>query len=66
MAEEADDAEMCQFIEEYLLHEQAKDIKQAANYVSQLRRAGKGHGTFHMDLHFQDKYGYGLEGNGAA
>ncbi len=23
-------------------------------------------GTFHMDLHFEDKYGYGLEGNGAA
>ncbi len=40
-------------------HEQAKDVKKAADYVSQLRRAGPGHSTFHMDVLFQNKYGDG-------
>ncbi len=28
---------------------QANDIKQAADYVSQLRRVGKGHGVWNLD-----------------
>jgi hypothetical protein len=55
---------MCQWIEEALLHEQAKDIKYAANLVSQAKRAGPGHGTFHLDLILQRKYGYGQDGTG--
>ena len=34
-------------------------MKKAADYVSQLRRAGPGHGTFHMDVLFQRRYGDG-------
>lgn len=34
---------------EYMLEEQADDVKKAADYVSQLRRVGKGHGVWHLD-----------------
>ncbi|GFH31039.1 ferritin, partial [Haematococcus lacustris] len=44
MADEADDADMAHFVEDYLLDEQSKDVKQAAVLVSQLQRAGKGLG----------------------
>lgn len=46
--------------EDYLLHEQASDVEAAAQLVSRLRRAGFGHGTFHLDLELQRLYGYGL------
>ena len=36
------------------MHQQAVDIKQAAIYVSQLRRVGKGLGVFEMDQYLQD------------
>jgi hypothetical protein len=36
--------------------EQAKDVKKAADLVSQLRRAGPGHGTWHIDLQLQKRY----------
>ena len=36
-----------------LLHQQAVDIKQAAIYVSELRRVGKGLGVFEMDRYLQ-------------
>jgi hypothetical protein len=29
---------MCHFLEDYLLHEQAKDVKKAADLVSRARR----------------------------
>ena len=35
--------------EGYLLQEQARAVKEAAVYVSMLRRVGKGHGTWHFD-----------------
>jgi len=38
---------------------QAKDIKTAADLVSQVRRAGPGHGTLHIDVLLQHKYGAG-------
>lgn len=28
---------------------QAKEVKEVADYVAQLRRIGKGHGVFHFD-----------------
>ncbi|KDD74319.1 Ferritin-like domain-containing protein [Helicosporidium sp. ATCC 50920] len=34
---------------EDMLHEQAADVKKAADYVAQLRRVGKGHGVWHFD-----------------
>ena len=37
-----------------LLHQQAIDIKQAAIYVSQLRRVGRGLGVFEVDRYLQD------------
>ena len=36
-----------------LLHQQAMDIKQAAIYVSELRRIGKGLGVFEFDRYLQ-------------
>lgn len=36
-----------------LLHQQALDIKQAAIYVSELRRVGKGLGVFELDRYLQ-------------
>lgn len=38
VAAAADDAEMCQFIEDHLLREQAEDVKFAADLVSRARR----------------------------
>lgn len=36
------------------LHEQVKDIKRVAEYVSQLRRVGKGLGVFEFDKYLSD------------
>jgi len=48
------DAQATHFIE-YMLEEQAKDIKETADYVSQLRRVGKGHGVWHFDHELYEK-----------
>lgn len=40
-----------------LLHQQAMDIKQAAIYVSQLRRVGKGLGVFELNRYLQQADG---------
>lgn len=49
-----DDAQMADFIEGNLLQEQAKAVKEVSVYVSQLRRVGKGHGTWHFDRFIAD------------
>ena len=33
----------------YISLSQAKEVKEVADYVAQLRRIGKGHGVFHFD-----------------
>jgi ferritin heavy chain len=48
MMERHADAQASHFIE-YMLEDQAKDVKEAADYVTQLRRVGKGHGLWHFD-----------------
>jgi ferritin heavy chain len=40
-----------------LLDDQTEDVKRAADYVSQLRRVGKGHGTWAWDQELYEKYG---------
>eukprot|EP00210_Caulerpa_lentillifera_P008552 g8157.t1 len=49
VANKSNDAQMCDFVESELLEDQVKSIKQIAEYVSQLRRVGLGHGVFHFD-----------------
>lgn len=44
-----DDAEMADFIEGQLLADQAKSVKEVAEYVSQLRRVGQGLGVYEFD-----------------
>ena len=39
-----------------LLDDQTEDVKRAADYVSQLRRVGKGHGTWAWDQELYDEY----------
>jgi len=56
-ADEADDADMAHFLEDYLIDEQSRDVKEAAVLVSQLQRVGKGLGVFQIDLALQQKYG---------
>ncbi|KAG2443733.1 hypothetical protein HXX76_002079 [Chlamydomonas incerta] len=69
VAQNLGDADATHFIEDYLLHEQSKDVKEAAVLVSQVRRAGRGHGVFHVDSLLTREYGEkgagGLDGNGA-
>ena len=45
LANDAGDFTLSDFVDD-LLADQVKDIKQAADYVSQLRRVGKGYGTW--------------------
>lgn len=40
-------------MEDYLLDEQSRDVKEAAVLVSQLQRAGKGLGVFTVDYALQ-------------
>jgi ferritin heavy chain len=49
IAEEAGDPQMCDFIEGEFLKEQVESIKTLSDYVAQLRRVGKGHGTWAWD-----------------
>nr|XP_043619168.1 ferritin, chloroplastic-like [Erigeron canadensis] len=43
------DPQMADFIESEFLAEQVEAIKKISDYVSQLRRVGKGHGVWHFD-----------------
>ncbi|KAI4353447.1 hypothetical protein L6164_002396 [Bauhinia variegata] len=49
VADKNNDPEMADFIESEFLHEQVEAIKKISDYVSQLRRVGKGHGVWHFD-----------------
>lgn len=39
---------------DHLLDDQTEDVKRAADYVSQLRRVGKGHGVWAWDQQLYD------------
>lgn len=49
VADGCGDAQMCDFVEGALLAEQVEAVKQTAEYVSQLRRVGKGLGVYQFD-----------------
>ncbi|KAG5584849.1 hypothetical protein H5410_045283 [Solanum commersonii] len=49
VADRNNDSEMQDFVEREFLAEQVEAIKKIAEYVSQLRRVGKGHGVWHFD-----------------
>ncbi|KAK8685303.1 hypothetical protein V6N13_041307 [Hibiscus sabdariffa] len=49
VAEQNNDPQMADFIESEFLTEQVEAIKKISEYVSQLRRVGKGHGVWHFD-----------------
>ena len=44
-----DDAEFADFLEGQLLAPQSRSVKEVAEYVSQLRRVGKGLGVYEFD-----------------
>ncbi|XP_076935038.1 ferritin, chloroplastic-like [Bidens hawaiensis] len=48
-ADKNNDPQMADFIESEFLAEQVEAIKKISDYVSQLRRVGKGHGVWHFD-----------------
>ncbi|XP_055812707.1 ferritin-3, chloroplastic-like [Solanum dulcamara] len=49
VADRNNDSEMQDFVEREFLAEQVEAIKKIADYVTQLRRVGKGHGVWHFD-----------------
>ncbi|KAL3328010.1 hypothetical protein AABB24_035592 [Solanum stoloniferum] len=49
VADRNNDSEMQDFVEREFLAEQVEGIKRISEYVSQLRRVGKGHGVWHFD-----------------
>ena len=49
VAQECNDGQMTDYIEGTFLSEQVEAIKRVSEYVSQLRRVGKGHGVWHFD-----------------
>ncbi|XP_052303971.1 ferritin, chloroplastic isoform X2 [Populus trichocarpa] len=49
VADENNDPQMQDFIESEFLEEQVESIKKIAEYVTQLRMVGKGHGVWHFD-----------------
>jgi ferritin heavy chain len=49
IATDAGDAQMCDFIEGEFLKEQVEGIKKLSDWVAQLRRVSKGHGTWAWD-----------------
>eukprot|EP00250_Pteridium_aquilinum_P031247 c43299_g1_i1 orf=76-339(-) len=53
VAEVENDPQMHDFVDGALLPHQVNVIKKVAEYVSQLRRVGKGHGVYHFDLKLQ-------------
>uniref|UniRef100_A0A2P2KC21 Ferritin n=1 Tax=Rhizophora mucronata TaxID=61149 RepID=A0A2P2KC21_RHIMU len=57
VARQNNDPEMQHYIESEFLEEQVESIKKIAEYVTQLRMVGKGHGVWHFDqrlLHEDD------------
>ena len=59
VADRNNDPQLADFIESEFLAEQVEAIKKISDYVSQLRRVGKGHGVWHFDQML-------LDGGGAA
>ncbi|KAL8206061.1 hypothetical protein R6Q57_009612 [Mikania cordata] len=55
VADGNNDPQMADFIESEFLGEQVEAIKKIADYVSQLRRVGKGHGVWHFDQMLLDE-----------
>ncbi|KAL3531655.1 hypothetical protein ACH5RR_005176 [Cinchona calisaya] len=53
VADSNNDPQMADFIESEFLGEQVEAIKKIAEYVTQLRMVGKGHGTWHFDQKLQ-------------
>ncbi|KAK2975271.1 hypothetical protein RJ640_010276 [Escallonia rubra] len=49
VADESNDPQMQDFVESEFLAEQVEAIKKISDYVTQLRRVGKGHGVWHFD-----------------
>ncbi|XP_027348887.1 ferritin, chloroplastic [Abrus precatorius] len=49
VADRNNDPQMADFIESEFLSEQVESIKKISEFVSQLRRVGKGHGVWHFD-----------------
>ncbi len=49
VAEESNDPHLSDFLEGQFLEEQVESINTIANYISQLKRVGKGHGTWAWD-----------------
>ncbi|KAK1351584.1 Ferritin [Heracleum sosnowskyi] len=49
VADRCNDPQLADFIESKFLDEQVEAIKKISDYVSQLRRVGKGHGVWHFD-----------------
>ncbi|KAF2306468.1 hypothetical protein GH714_018358 [Hevea brasiliensis] len=57
VADRNNDPQMAEFVEREFLKEQVESIKKIAEYVTQLRMVGKGHGVWHFDqmlLHEDD------------
>ena len=48
LADNKDDAQMCDFIEANYLTEQTEAIKQIGDYITQLKKVGNGHGEWHF------------------
>jgi len=55
VASEANDVQMCEFIEAAYLTEQVEAIKEVSEYVTQLRMVGKGHGAWDWDKQLLEK-----------
>jgi len=58
VASQNNDVQLADFVENEFLQEQVDSIKKISEYVAQLRRVGKGHGTWHFDqmlLHGEDE-----------
>lgn len=53
IAKDADDPQMQDKIDDYLTH-QVEAIKQAADFVSRIRRVGTPHGVYHLDLELRE------------
>lgn len=57
IASDEGDVQLTDYLEGNFLNEQVEAIKKVSDYVSQLRRVGKGHGVFHFDLKLQELNG---------
>ena len=55
LAVDAEDFNLSDYVDK-LLDDQTEDVKRAADYVSQLRRVGKGHGVWAWDQQLYDDY----------